>query len=216
MTTSVNPKPLGDSAIILSLGTSQDKQLLARVHLLARALSELPMDDVEDIVPSYLGVTVFYDSLSVSYDDMKRRLTSAVESIGVSEGHHIEGREHRIPVRYDGEDLPGVAMRLGISTDEVVETHLSQTYTVDLLGFVPGFAYLSELPTALQLPRREQPRPRVSAGSVAIAGPYTGVYPLNTPGGWHLIGRTEVILFDPLRTPPALLSPGDSVRFVRA
>jgi KipI family sensor histidine kinase inhibitor len=98
----------------------------------------------------------------------------------------------------------------------VIARHSRRSYIVDLLGFVPGFAYLSELDAALQLPRRPQPRPRVPAGSVAIAGAQTAVYPLDTPGGWHIIGRTDSVMFDPLRDAPALLRAGDKVRFVPA
>jgi KipI family sensor histidine kinase inhibitor len=100
-----------------------------------------------------------------------------------------------------------------LSVDAVVARHSARTYSVDLLGFVPGFAYLSELDPALQLPRRAQPRPRVARGSVAIAAALTGVYPLDTPGGWHIIGATSIVMFDPARQPPVLLAPGDTVRF---
>jgi len=105
---------------------------------------------------------------------------------------------------------------LGLSTEDVIRRHLARIYSVDLIGFVPGWAYLSELDPALHLPRRDQPRPRVPAGSVAIAGAQTGVYPLVTPGGWHIIGHTDTVMFDPARDPPAVLRPGDKVRFVRA
>jgi KipI family sensor histidine kinase inhibitor len=99
--------------------------------------------------------------------------------------------------------------------DDVVARHLGRSYTVDLLGFVPGFGYLGELDPALHLPRRDQPRPRVTAGSVAIAAAQTAVYPLDTPGGWHIIGSTSTVMFDPARNPPALLAPGDTVQFER-
>ncbi|HEX9167224.1 MAG TPA: 5-oxoprolinase subunit PxpB, partial [Gemmatimonadales bacterium] len=123
------------------------------------------------------------------------------------------GREWVIPVRYDGPDLEWVAARTGLNPDEVVRRHSARLYTVYLLGFVPGFAYLGELDPTLVLPRRSTPRQRVPAGSVAIAGAQTAVYPLATPGGWHLIGQTTLRLFDPEREPPALLAAGDTVRF---
>jgi KipI family sensor histidine kinase inhibitor len=216
MTSPIRVHPLGDSAITLSLGVSRSKDLLASVHALSRSLADLRLEYVNDIVPSYLGVTVFYDSLSVSYEDMTRKLLSAASSLSDDSAHRREHREHEISVRYDGQDLSEVAKRTGMSVEDVIAAHTSQTYSVDLLGFVPGFAYLSELPASLQLPRRGEPRPRVAAGSVAIAGSHTGIYPLDTPGGWHLLGRTEIKLFDPTRSPPALLEPGDSVRFVRS
>ena len=112
-------------------------------------------------------------------------------------------------------DIEAVAASTGLSVKEIIERHSGRTYTVDLLGFVPGFAYLSELDAALQLPRRAQPRPRIAAGSVAIAAAQTAVYPLDTPGGWHIIGNTPTVMFDATREMPALLAPGDTVRFER-
>ena len=118
-------------------------------------------------------------------------------------------------MRYDGIDLDSVAGALGLTREQVIARHAGRTYTVDLLGFVPGFAYLSELDPSLHISRRAQPRPRVAAGSVAIAAAQTGVYPLDTPGGWHIIGSTTTVLFDPTRDQPALFAAGDSVRFER-
>ncbi|HLB54334.1 MAG TPA: 5-oxoprolinase subunit PxpB, partial [Gemmatimonadales bacterium] len=118
-----------------------------------------------------------------------------------------------IPVRYDGPDLEEVSARTSLTREEVIRRHTAPEYLVYLLGFAPGFGYLGDLDPALILPRRSAPRTRVPAGSVAIAGAQTAVYPLETPGGWHLIGRTTLSLFDPRRDPPALLAPGDRVRF---
>jgi KipI family sensor histidine kinase inhibitor len=146
---------------------------------------------------------------------MAARLVSFCEHVGDSTGAKVTAREHVIPVRYDGIDLSSVADATGLAVDEVVARHTSQTYSVDLLGFVPGFAYLSELDPSLQIPRRPQPRPRVAAGSVAIAAAQTGIYPLDTPGGWHIIGNTTTVMFDPAREPPSLLAAGDTVRFER-
>jgi KipI family sensor histidine kinase inhibitor len=122
-----------------------------------------------------------------------------------------------VPVHYggaDGPDLPEVAERLGLSQGQVVEAHAGPTYRVRMLGFVPGFAYLATLPEVLALPRRAEPRTRVPGGSVAIAARQTAVYPFETPGGWHLIGRTDLSMWDIGRVPPARLAPGDRVRFV--
>jgi KipI family sensor histidine kinase inhibitor len=126
-------------------------------------------------------------------------------------------RQHTIAVRYgghDGPDLERIAAAAGLTRERVIELHAGAEYTVAALGFAPGFAYLDSLPTELRVPRRDSPRPRVPAGSVAIAGGQTAIYPHATPGGWHLIGRTDACLFDPKRTPPNLFSPGDRVRFV--
>jgi len=167
---------------------------------------------VQDVVPAYLAVTVFYDPLATSYEEMARLLLDKCNPTPPENvGQHP--REHVIPVRYDGMDLTSVAEATGLAVDDIVALHSGRAYTVDILGFVPGFAYLSELDPALHLPRRPKPRPRVAAGSVAIAAAQTGVYPLDTPGGWHIIGTTTAAMFDPQRDPAALLAAGDVVRF---
>lgn len=123
-------------------------------------------------------------------------------------------RTVEIPVVYDGEDLSEVARQTGLTTDEVIARHSGRDYRVWLLGFAPGFPYLGVLDEALHLPRRNTPRPRIAAGSVAIAGGQTGIYPSESAGGWHILGRTAVTLFDPQMAEPFLLRPGDTVRFV--
>jgi len=212
----VQAHPLGDSAITIAFGSERSADLLARIHAAARALEAAKIANVEDIVPAYVALTVFYDPLHVSYAAMAETLVAACERMPRAKTTGVPRREHRISVSYDGIDLENVAASTGLSVDEVVARHVAATYTVDLLGFVPGFAYLSELDAALQLPRRTQPRPRVAAGSVAIAGAQTAVYPLDTPGGWHIIGTTRTRMFDPARDPPALLAPGDVVHFEQA
>ncbi len=124
------------------------------------------------------------------------------------------GRVHEIAVRYDGEDLPDVAGRTGLDVPEVVARHAAPLYTVACLGFSRGFPYLEGLDPVLWLPRRASPRARVPAGSVAVAAEQAGIYPQATPGGWHLLGTTDAVLFDESAEPPALLAPGDRVRFV--
>ena len=208
--------PLGDSAITIALGTARSPELLKTVHATAAALAAENLPEVHDIVPAYLGVAVFYDSHHASYSELAAKLLAACERASTTRPVADEIREHEIPVTYDGADLEQVSLSCGISVDEVIARHSGRRYTVDLLGFVPGFGYLSELDPLLQLPRRLQPRPRVPAGSVAIAGAQTAVYPLDTPGGWHLIGRTAETMFDPERDPPALLRAGDIVRFMPA
>lgn len=208
----VRADPLGDAAVTISFGTERSPELLRRIHALAHVLSASKIAAVHDIVPAYLALTVFYDPLLVPYDEMAKRLLTELARAGAAE-KALEPRHHVIEVTYDGIDLDAVASACGLSSADVVERHSDRDYTVDLLGFVPGWAYMSELDPRLQLPRRPQPRPRVAAGSVAIAAAQTGVYPLDTPGGWHIIGRTAAVLFDPRRNPAALLAPGDIVRF---
>jgi KipI family sensor histidine kinase inhibitor len=207
--------PLGDSAISIVFGAERSPKLLQRVHAAARSLQAAVIPHVEDVVPAYLALTVFYDSLNTSYEEISATLIAACDRAKDSKAAAAKPREHRIPVRYNGMDLDSVAASTGLSVEDVIARHAGRTYTVDLLGFVPGFAYLSELDAGLQLPRRAEPRPRVAAGSVAIAAAQTAVYPLDTPGGWHIIGTTETVMFDPARDQPALLAPGDTVRFER-
>lgn len=211
-TSSLSALPLGDSAVTISFGEERSPQLLERVHAAARAVAAANIEFVEDVVPAYLALTVFYDARRSTYEEIVTRALDACGRADETRDGEI-ARRHIIPVTYDGIDLETVAASTGLSIDAIVARHSERDYTVDILGFVPGFAYLSELDASLQLPRRAQPRPRVPAGSVAIAASQTAVYPLDTPGGWHLIGTTTVAMFDPARTPPALLAPGDTVRF---
>lgn len=204
--------PLGDSAITIELGTERSRKLLREVHAAAAQIRSQQLQHVTDVVPAYLAVTVFYDAIKVSYSEIAEQIVGALDASrntpAGEETHH-----HVIPVEYSGADLQSVADTTGLSVAEVVARHSAKTYTVDLLGFVPGWAYMSELDPSLQIPRRQQPRPRVPAGSVAIAATQTGIYPLDTPGGWHILGRTAATMFDPTRDPPALLKAGDTVKF---
>ena len=205
--------PLGDGALTLTLGDAVSAETNARVHAAAAAIRRAGHAAIRDVVPAYAAVSVFYDPLHTSYDDIAARLLAAVKSAD-SVAVPVERRTVEIAVRYDGPDLAEVARATGLGDAEVVARHAAAEYRVYLLGFVPGFAYLGELDPALRLPRRSSPRTRVPAGSVAIAGAQTAVYPLATPGGWHLIGRTEERMWDVRRDPPALLAVGDRVRFV--
>lgn len=214
--TQLRAQPLGDSAIAIALGKERSAELLNQVHAAAATLAAERLAEVQDIVPSYLGVAVFYDALRTSYTELAPRLLAVCERATGLTAVSDKIREHEIRVIYDGADLAQVSVSSGLTVDEVIARHSGRSYSVDLLGFVPGFAYLSELDSALQLPRRPQPRTRVPAGSVAIAGAQTAVYPLDTPGGWHIIGRTDRVMFDPSREPPALFRAGDIVRFVPA
>ncbi len=208
-------QPLGDSAITIRFGTERSPELLARIHATAAVLARAKINAVEDVVPAYLALTVFYDCLGRSYADLSSELVALCESAADTALDTIVSREHVIPARYDGPDLESVAAATGLTIEEVISRHTARTYHVDVLGFVPGFAYMSELDEALALPRLAQPRPRVAAGSIAIAARQTAVYPLDTPGGWHLIGTTDTVMFDPTRKEPALLRAGDTVRFER-
>lgn len=206
--------PLGDSAITIELGRERSPDLLRKVHSAAARIRAEHLQYVEDVVPAYLAVTVFYDPLKRSYAEISEAVVGVLSADRDSAGGEAS-RHHTIPVYYNGVDLQSVATAAALSVDDVVQLHSAKTYTVDLLGFVPGWAYLSEIDPRLQIPRREQPRPRVAAGSVAIAATQTGVYPLDTPGGWHILGHTDTVMFDAKRDPPTLLRAGDTVKFER-
>jgi len=207
-------EPLGDSALLVVLGEGTDPALAARVVGLAAHVRKVGLPGVCDVVPAYGSLAVFFDPVAGNGEALAERLELASQRFGTHEPEpRAEQPTHVLPVRYDGPDLAEVAGRTGLSRADVVRRHAGRTYDVHFLGFVPGFAYLGPIDPALVLPRRAAPRRRVPAGSVAIAGAQTGVYPLETPGGWHLIGHTDVVLFDSARDPPNLLAAGDRVRF---
>ena len=205
--------PLGDAALTVTIGSDGHPVPLAEIHAAARAIREAGIANLDDVVVGYTTLAAYYDPLRATYAEMSGRVTDALRQKN-SAPPFSDAVSHEIAVRYDGADLENVANSCDLSVDEVVQIHTGGRYVVDLLGFAPGFAYLSGLSERLRLPRRGAPRTRVPAGSVAIAGLQTAVYPLATPGGWHLLGKTDTRLFDHERDPPALLQPGDSVRFV--
>lgn len=210
-TTRVRTHPLGDAALLAELGTRLDTALNTRTIALAAALKK--RRDVRQAIAGYASVTVHFDPDQTTYD----ALTAAIKRLASKRPPMAEpGRLHRIPVVYDGPDMEAVAATLGLSPAKIAEIHARPIYRVFLVGFVPGWAYLGPLPDELELPRRHMPRTKVPAGSVAIAGRQSGIYPLATPGGWHLIGRTSVKLFLPDLDPPCLFRAGDRVKFFAA
>ena len=207
-TVKVRIHQLGDTALLAELGTRLDTAVNTRSIALASALKK--RRDVRQAVAGAASVTVQFDPDQVTHV----ALAAAIRRLASKRPPMEEpGRLHRIPVVYDGPDLQAVASALGLSQQKVVEIHSRPIYRAFLIGFVPGWAYLGPLPDELVLPRRPDPRRQVPAGSVAIAGHQTGIYPLNSPGGWHLIGRTSVRLFLPDSDPPSLFRAGDRVKF---
>lgn len=215
--------PLGDTALVIRVGNQIDEATRRRVLSVVRALESAALPGSAEMVPGFTTVTVHYDPTRLGwqadvspapYDVMHRHVAGALAqltSIGAGDGNRVE-----IPVCYGGEfgpDLDHVAAHAGLSAQEVVARHAAGEYRVHLVGFLPGFPYLGGLDPRLATPRRDTPRTAVPAGSVGIGGLQTGVYPLESPGGWQLIGRAPLVLFDPLRVPPTLLAPGDLVRF---
>ena len=205
--------PLGDSALTITFGAAIDAATAAAVGRLAATIPARPPRGFVELVPGYVTLTLYFDPLATSVRQLADDITVLIARPTVAEATP-SSRLVEIAVRYDGPDLANVAAATGLSEAEVISRHSAPEYRVGLLGFVPGFAYLGPIDPALVLPRRSSPRARVPAGSVAIAGAQTGIYPAETPGGWHLIGHTAVTLFDPARAPPALLAVGDRVRFL--
>ncbi len=203
--------PLGDTALLAELGSRLDTALNTRAIGLAAALRK--RRDVRQAVAGFASVTVHFDPEQTTHE----ALGAAVKRLAAKRPKMpIPGRLHRIPVVYDGPDLEDVARLLALSVTDVIALHTRPIYRVFLVGFVPGWAYLGPLPEELELPRRDVPRTQVPAGSVAIAGRQTGIYPLAVPGGWHLIGRSSVKLFLPNSDPPSMFRAGDRVKFFAA
>lgn len=185
------------------------------VRVLYESLRDDPPAAMVDLHPAYASLLIRYDPLLCEPEALARDVDRRVES--VSGRPILEGRLFEIPVHYggsDGPDLAEVARFTGLNEREVVAAHAASLYDVRFIGFSPGFPYLAGLPERLHTPRREAPRTHVPAGSVAIAGAQAGIYPLRSPGGWNVIGRTDFVLFDSARGNPATLAPGDRVRFL--
>lgn len=203
---------LADDAWLLRFPPAPDAN--ARAHALAARLRAEAPAWLRDLVPAYDSLGAFFDPAVVSPDDVRAWLLAHRDDAPPTAA---TARIVEIPVLYGGEcgiDLDAAAAELGLTSEALVERHAAPLYTVAMIGFAPGFPYLAGLDPALALPRRATPRSRVPAGSVGIGGAQTGIYPRESPGGWHLLGRTPLRLFDPARASPSLLAPGDRVRFV--
>jgi inhibitor of KinA len=208
---------LGDSALIINLADeiSHSSALLARVLSAAATIEGAKLPGVVDVTSSYESVAVFFDLPQVERD-IEDKIGALIASAGV----RVSGKKRRvqIPVCYDEEfalDLDRVANHTSLAPDAIVALHSSAEYTVACIGFMPGFPFLAGLPQPLHVPRLESPRTKVLAGSVAIANAQAGVYPLESPGGWNVLGRTPLQLFRVNESPPTLLRPGDCVQFRR-
>ena len=203
----------GDSALLVELDAVIDPEINARAIAIAAAIDDERLAGVRDVVPTYRSVALHFDPLVIGIEAVR----AAVERALFAQPRRAQARAIEVPVVYGGDagpDLGEVAGRAGLAPDEVAQLHASATYRVFMLGFLPGFPYLASVDERIAAPRRAVPRVRVPAGSVGIAGRQTGIYPMESPGGWNIIGRTGVRVFDPARVPPALFQPGDSVRFV--
>jgi inhibitor of KinA len=203
----------GDTALIVEFGEQVDRRLNSRVLALAKALDERRLAGLIETVPTFRSLMVHYDPLVLSFEILTGCIDEAMRGLRTEEG---AGHVWHLPACYDASlapDLDHVMARTGLTAQQVVEHHSAVTYHVYMLGFLPGQAYLGDVPAALALPRHETPRLKIPAGSLAIAGTMTCIFPLETPCGWHLIGRSPVPLWQSQPGPSALLAPGDKVSF---
>jgi inhibitor of KinA len=212
--------PLGDGALLVTFGDRIDPGLNTRSHALAAAVERLRSTDTRfgRAVPAYASVLVPFDPVAIDPDEAGGVVAGLLAEVAAERAPAPDaGRLVEIPVRYgggDGPDLADVAALNDLSPSDVIELHTGTEYRVFFLGFAPGFAYLGTLSPQIAAPRLAAPRERIPAGSVGIAGRGTAVYPFALPGGWRIIGRTEVAMWDLTRDSPALLRPGDRVRFI--
>jgi inhibitor of KinA len=215
--------PLGDAAVVVQFGDEIGEDTLRQVSAFAAYLEQHPFEGLMEFVPAYTTVTVYYDPWVLSkkgnlnpYTKATGFLQRMLPHIAVAE-EKLKPRLVEIPVCYGGDfgpDLEFVARLNELSPEDVIALHTRENYQVYMIGFAPGFPYLGGMNPKIAAPRRDTPRQDIPAGSVGIAGKQTGIYPIQTPGGWQLIGRTPLSLFDPQRASPSLLQAGDHVRFI--
>lgn len=207
--------PLGDAALTAEFGDEISEELNDRAQMLYLQLKEQKVPGIRDIVPTYRSVTVLFDPAVIRYSRMEQLVRKTAEHMTVGTGgeHFV----YEIPVCYGGTfgpDLSYVAEHAGITEEEVIRLHTAPDYRIYMLGFLPGFPYLGGLNDHIRTPRLETPRLKIPAGSVGIAGGQTGIYPMESPGGWQLIGRTPVKVYDPNRKQPVLYRAGDRLKFI--
>lgn len=210
-------RPLGDNAMVLCYGIIENEQKYQRVYRDYMAFREQMTEYLLDIVLCYSSIGFYFDPEVVSYSEIRDKAAGILEK--TDQPVWNLKAEVKIPVIYGGKfgpDLEQVARQLQMSPEQVIREHTANVYTVFGIGFLPGFPYMGLLPESLVIPRKKTPASKVVAGSVAIAGKHTGIYPLESPGGWHVIGWTPVKMFDYHSQNPSLLRPGDTVRFIQS
>jgi inhibitor of KinA len=213
--------PLGDAALTVEFSNTIDKENNNKAIQLFHQLREAKIPYIKSLVPGYSSLTVHYDVVALYNEQQTAFETMAVMIENFTEERkpsysNVEEKLINIPVCYEKKfapDLFEVASLKNLSPEEVISIHSSREYRVYMLGFVPGFAYMGEVDEAIAVPRRDQPRLQVDAGSVGITGKQTGIYPFNTPGGWQIIGRTPLKLFNKEEEQPVLLQPGNRIKF---
>lgn len=206
-------KPLGDTALLVELGNDINPIINQRVHALNFLLQNI--NGIIETVPAYCTLLIHYDSLNFSFHQIKTLVEEKMNQL--NKMNQETARRHEVKVRYgnaSNSDIEIVASSKNISIADVIQIHTEKEYRIYMMGFTPGFPYMGILDERLHMPRLQTPRTLVRAGSVAIAGSQTGIYPLDSPGGWHIIGWTSLKLFDSNSETPFLFSPGDVVKFI--
>jgi inhibitor of KinA len=207
-------RPMGDRSLLVEIGETISADVNRCVQELMLRLQQADLPGVRELAPGYRSLLVVFNPLMIAPAELKTRITDVAAR--PSSSKLPQAKLVTVPVFYGGDygpDLEGVAGHLGISTEEVIRLHAETVYRVYMIGFTPGYPYMGELPAALAVPRRSTPRTRVPKGSVGIAQRQTGIYPVESPGGWQIIGWTPMELFDPHRRLPSLLEMGDRVKF---
>lgn len=219
-------RPLGDSALVIQLGDEISSTLHNKIINLVHIIEQESFKGFIEVVPGYNNVTVFYDPVTIRLNNKRNKEKTAFDIVSALIMNNVKKIETKsavkkrlieIPVLYGdhcGPDLKYVAEFNGITMEKVIELHTKQDYLVYMIGFAPGFPYLGDVDKKIATPRKEKPSPKIPAGSVGIAGEQTGIYSLDSPGGWQVIGQTPVDLFNPKSSPPTLLESGDEIRFI--
>lgn len=222
----ISVRPLGDSALVIQLDKSISPTIHNQIIGIVELLESDPFEGFIEAVPSYNNITIFYDPVIVYLNNQIHLKKTSFEIVCAFMMNYvrksdcklpIKNRLVEIPVIYGGRfgpDLEFVAKTNHITPEKVVELHTKKDYLVYMIGFTPGFPYLADINKKITTPRKKKPRQKIPAGSVGIAGEQTGIYPLESPGGWQVIGRTPIELFNPKSSPPSLLKSGDEIRFI--
>jgi len=207
--------PLGDHALCVTFGNAISVDLSNTIRSYSQVIADARLTGVGEVVPTYCTMMICYDPLQIGYGTLSEKIRALLKQPLPSAEIDLTRRVH-IPVCYGGKfgpDLSFVAQHTGLTEEEVISRHAGRDYPIFMLGFLPGFPYLGDLDSALNTPRLSSPRIRIAPGSVGIGGEQTGIYPIASPGGWRLIGRTPIKLFDPKRTPATPYVAGNRIRF---
>lgn len=205
----------GDSAIVMEFGDTIEKEINASIAAVVENLKKEKIDGVLDILPTYRSILINYDPIKISYEEIVENLKKLSNANNIKESNEV--RLVEIPTLYGkeyGPDIEFVAENANLSVDEVIKIHSGTDYLVYMMGFMPGFTYLGGLDERIATPRLKSPRLKIEAGSVGIAANQTGMYPLESPGGWQLIGRTPLKLYDDTKEPPVFIQAGDYIRYI--